>query len=691
MSAPGTLELAARAVMDRPGFGGPESSPDKLAAARADWLLDLLTEFPSLGALVRSHFPREHALACEQPARDPREAFAVLLSHPDPRVRACAAAVRGASPAAEAPHPVAEETPPGAGKKVQSLERRLAEALERRRRAEGKLRHLRQERDAAQAEVRRGESWREEAAEEASRLREEIAALRAERRDPRVLGRRLLSLWDASVSRDSRDPRSREEERGLSAVREAAVASGVEVPLFVRVLRALADPGSLVRAPAPRAAASEVRDRSPRVVQLGGGTEIGGSCVLVEAGATRLLVDAGRRPGDSPAPPGLADLAPGPLDAVIVTHAHNDHAGYVPALLAERGPCPVVCTPETAELLPVMWEDTAKVTRMHGPAPGGFGPEDVRRAVRALTPVATGVEHGIGDLVVELFPSGHIVGAAGAVVRAGEHRTVVSGDIADFPQESVGACELPESAQGADLLVLESTCCDRSADRRSATVERMLATVAEVCRVGGRVLVPAMALGRAQEVALIVKRGLPDVPVLVDGMARTVAERIEQATLGYEEPVRVLGDGVRAVGWSERGSLVESFRGGVVISPAGNLSAGPVVEWARSVLPDPRDAILVAGRQDEDAAGGRLLDTVHGGDHAFVLRGRSGPEELTVRARVVDTRLSAHADREGLLRIVDRLRPGRVRLVHGVESRQRGFGRLLKERGHAWEVGAHGV
>ncbi|MGW9447071.1 MBL fold metallo-hydrolase, partial [Bacillus mobilis] len=487
------LSLVADAVMGRPGFEGPERTPDELAATRPTWLTGLLAEFPALRALVRER-SREacRSLSSSPPPDNYDEALCRLMLHSDTRVGAAAARIAFPERPSAPNSPENPDTSAGSGdKRTRNLERRLAVSQERRRRAEGKLKHLRAERDRALAAASRETERSEETAEETDQARTEVQLLRAEHSEPRVLGRRLVRLWDTSGSPRHGDPRERgrtsSEGAARKALRAAADVANIDVDDLINALRDLADPRR--RDDGNTARIRVGAERAPRVVQLGGGTEIGGSCVLVEAGSTRILVDAGTRqgrPGDHPAPPGLADLAPGPVSAVVVTHAHNDHAGYVPALWSDHGPFPVVATPATAELLPTMWTDTARVARrLADRRPGGNGApynqEQVQKVGAALVPLETGVERVVGDLTVELFPSGHVVGAAGVVVRAGGHRTVISGDIADFAQASVGACELPSSARGADLLVLESTCCDQSMAHRDHTVRRMLDTVAQVC------------------------------------------------------------------------------------------------------------------------------------------------------------------------------------------------------------------
>ncbi|TYK45782.1 MBL fold metallo-hydrolase [Actinomadura decatromicini] len=455
----------------------------------------------------------------------------------------------------------------------------------------------------------------------------------------------------------------------------AARAVGVRPDEVLGVLRALAEP-----LPRPVVVTAEL---GLRVVPLGGDDHIGGSCVLVEAGGTRILIDAGLRPGDRAAPPrDIARALDGPLEAVVVTHAHNDHCGYVPALIARRSGLRVVATPETVALMPVMWADTAKVmaARERGRARWGadaavlYGPREVDAATRRREALPLGEQRRIGALTVELFPAGHVLGAAGVVVRAGNRRVVVTGDISGFRQETVGGYAVPESARGADLLVMESTCCAEEHDARDLRVDELVRAVAEVYGRGGRVLIPAFALGRAQEIALILRRRLPDVPVRVDGMAADLAAVFES----LDPEIRIFAGETAA---ADRPAELDGFRTGVVISTSGMLTGGPVVEWARRVLPEPGSALFISGYQDEESPGRALLELASSGG-AVTLPDRDGEVTIPVRARVETMRLSAHADRRGLLDIASEIAADETMLVHGVPKRQRTFAATLGVRGH---------
>lgn len=736
------LHLAASVVWERPAFTGPERSAAELAEARPEWLLSLLVRVPALRAAVRARAP-EPVWAAAADGMSEAEALGRLLLHPAPGVAASAAVLAEsllavepgteeadprARESASPPVPAAEDrsTHNGVGeaaspadsfggnpaKRIKWLERARADLRRRVKKLDRQRQTAEAERAAARAEAAVERARAEELAVELDDAERRWESALADHTDPRVLAGRLVGVWDAAEpgraedDHAGRDPRRRE--HGDLAVdgrrlpfHAAAKRAGLSVEALVAALRALAVPEPEPESAPPGLVLAVGGTRELRVTQLGGGTGIGGSCVLVETASTRILVDAGlsMANGSAAGPAGLADLDGRRVDAVVVTHAHNDHGGYVPALLAERGPFPVVATPETAELLPTMWRDTARITSgkaeeraRHGDTGTAvlYGLAEADAARRALLRLPVGVEHRVGDVVVELFPAGHILGAAGVVLRAGDRRVVVTGDISGFGQHTVSGYALPESARGADLLVLESTCCDMDLPSREDGMARLLSTVREVWEQHGRVLIPAMALGRAQEVAGLLGAHLPDVPVLVDGLAARIARQYEQAAAAGTAPLDLFGGQVRLVDAQRRAEEVARLRRGVVISPSANLTGGPVVEWARAILPDPSSAVLIPGHTDEETPGGMLERLRDGGDRRLPLDGRGWSEEVVVRARVADMKLSAHADRRGLLEIVAEAAPERVSLVHGRPGAQRRFGTVLASRGYAWSQGVEG-
>lgn len=429
------------------------------------------------------------------------------------------------------------------------------------------------------------------------------------------------------------------------------------------------------------------RSRALRVTALGGGNHIGGSCILVEAGDTRLLVDVGLRPNaplTHPGPERLDEQTVETLDAIFVTHAHADHAGFVPWVLGRRPSLPVLCSPETAALLPTVWNDSARVMRAEADsradgAEPPYGDADINLAEEKLSIVRHGATRGVGSLELTAFKAGHILGAAGVVIRAGDRKVVITGDIDDRGQLSIGAAEIPPKlAAEADLLVIESTYCDSNhRDRLQESGDLVVATSSVLNR-GGRILIPAFGLGRAQEIALLLRQELPDVDVRIDGLARAISELYEQ-----NGAPQVLGGNVLKV--QDRTREVRGFRAGVVITTSGMLTGGAAIPWAQAVLAEPESALFLCGHQDEEAPGYQLESLANNPDDSprqVILKDdQNRPVVVDVKATVERYNLSAHADRRGLTGIIQQIRPHATMLVHGERAPQARFRTLLEGSG----------
>lgn len=424
-----------------------------------------------------------------------------------------------------------------------------------------------------------------------------------------------------------------------------------------------------------------------RVLPLGGATEIGGSALLIEVGGKRILVDAGLRPQGETlvamAPPRIEEAVQAGIDLVVITHAHSDHAGYIPALLSRLPRTQVVSTSGTAALLHTMWEDSRRVLERRletdGARLGGAMPlyseTDIGIAVERVRPHSLQRVWRLGGIELELFSAGHILGAAGLALRAGERRVLVTGDISDRDQATVGAAHLPgPSWRNADLLVIESTYCIEDHRSRDAEVDAFVSTVEETVSRGDRVLIPAFGLGRAQEVILVLRERLPGVPIMVDGIARDISRIYEEEVHRQGRDLELLGGDVRVIENRSRNMEIRAFEEGVVVTTSGMLNGGPVVAWAAEVLPDPDAALLLCGYQDEESPGSRLQAMAEGRSERVICLGE-GDEQISVnvRARVETYHLSAHADRGGLIRIIDELAPAATMLVHGYPRQQRRF------------------
>jgi Cft2 family RNA processing exonuclease len=377
------------------------------------------------------------------------------------------------------------------------------------------------------------------------------------------------------------------------------------------------------------------------------------------------------------------------LDALLLTHGHTDHIGWTPALVAQLDYFPVYCTQPTAELLPVMLRDSRthymrslaqqQLERQYNPAAvapvEAYDGEDVVDVASRLIEARFGDAIGVGDtdLIATFFPAGHILGAASIVLEGGGRRVVLSGDISSDHQHTVSAFAIPDDLGDVDLLVLEATYGDRPRPPAREAEEQLVSFVAQTVP-RGIALLPCFALGRAQEVLAILTSGrragrLPsDLRIFVDGMINKInPSYLEQGKLEA-------GDFIEIGGQLDRELLIESssreMTPTVVVTTSGMLNGGPVIEWARRLLPDPRHRMALLGYQDEGAPGGLLKKLAVGrppytvklyGDAADVF-------EVKVAAPVASIGLSAHADQDGLVRYAAAVGPKRIVLAHGDDN-----------------------
>lgn len=434
---------------------------------------------------------------------------------------------------------------------------------------------------------------------------------------------------------------------------------------------------------------------------LGGADEVGASCTLVEMGGKRILVDCGIRPS-AKAEAGLEsdqladlslveDLGQNMLDAVVVTHAHTDHTGALELIVQRYPDTPVYATAPTLALIRILHQDARRIMQTRLDEEGElplFDDVAVQRLLDQTVAVAfkTRVEIAPG-VALTFFPAGHIAGAAMAGLECGEGSLLFSGDVSISSQRTVDGARAP--AFSPDVLILESTYGGKLHANRAVQERRLVETVARVSEVGGKVLIPAFALGRAQEILLTLaeyqQRGdLPATPIWADGMVRAVCQAY--TTFGAALPLALqergaqfFGGNIRPVANQEqRGSILMDPGPLVVISSSGMLAGGPSVQYAREIAKQERNAILLTGYQDEESPGRRLQELAERGSGTL----RLGGTKVDVRCRVATYSLSAHADEAQLVSLVEALAPRHVVLVHGEEQARTSLEQAITARKH---------
>lgn len=410
-------------------------------------------------------------------------------------------------------------------------------------------------------------------------------------------------------------------------------------------------------------------------IALGGGGEIGASCYFYQLGATRLLIDAGSRFG-VPAYPDFTLLAArtgglAALDAILITHAHFDHIGALLRLHYDAPYVPKYATAPTHALIDLMLQDHIGIQARHQSDSSDAARELLDDLLGRLQIVAFNQPFAIADdLTITPLYAGHILGAAAFLIETPTQRILHTGDYSLQSQALLHGATTLLSVDNLDLLVTESTYLHQpEAASLSAAQERqaLIDAVDSVIRRGGRALIPAFSLGRAQEIAFMFKRAflqgqVAPFPVLLDGMAQSIADVYDtwrdhlqlphtDSHLIYNEWVRPAEDASRAL---------DRLPPCCIIASSGMLIEGTrSAHYAARMMPNPDDAIFFSGYLDEESPGERLM-ALQTGDH-FTLNQRT----FAVRASVRRFKLSAHAQNRDIRRLIETLRPAQTLLIHG--------------------------
>ena len=415
---------------------------------------------------------------------------------------------------------------------------------------------------------------------------------------------------------------------------------------------------------------------------LGATGTVTGSKYLLEVGRLRILVDCGLFQG-------LKQLRlknwaklpidPASVDAVILTHAHIDHTGYLPLFVRNGFAGKVYCTFGTRDLCEILLPDSAHLQEeeakyankygfsKHSPALPLYTRDDALKALSLLEPVDFEKEIHLGDGVTfKMTPNGHILGSAFVRISDGRKSIVFSGDIGR-PQHLL--MQPPAPIKQADYLVLESTYGDRTHDKADPRI-KLADTINRTISRGGKVIIPVFAVGRAQEILYYVhllktQRKIPDVPVYLNSPMAVDATQIFERHSGEHRLSRAECEAmchtahmVNTVQQSK--ALNENPHPMIILAASGMASGGRVVHHIKAFAPNPHNTILFVGFQAAGTRGAAMVE----GASSVKIHG----EYVPINAEVATiNNMSAHAD---YVEILDWLRsfdaaPKRTFITHG--------------------------
>lgn len=424
------------------------------------------------------------------------------------------------------------------------------------------------------------------------------------------------------------------------------------------------------------------------LLTLGGFGQVGRSCMLLTTPDSKVLIDCGINPGartPSEAFPRLdwANISLDELDAIVIGHAHLDHTGFLPVLTKYGYKGPIYCTEPTLPMMNLIQLDAIKVAGAQGRTPM-YAERDVHQIMRQTIGLSYGTVTDISpDIKLVLANAGHILGSASCHfhIGNGDHNFVYSGDI------KYGKSMLLESADTrfprVETLLVESTYGAKEdiQPTREEVEGAFIKSVNEILKGGGKVLIPIPAVGRAQELMMVIdkymKSGqLTESPVFMEGMIQE-ATAIHEAHPEYLErslKQKILETDDNPFD-SEYFTNIEHADGRdeplredspcIVIATSGMLEGGPVLEYFRNFAPNPKNKILFVSYQVNGTLGRRVMD----GARQVTIMGRDGRVEVvTINCGTEKLEgFSGHSDYNQLMSYVQRLRPKlrRVLVNHG--------------------------
>ena len=447
-----------------------------------------------------------------------------------------------------------------------------------------------------------------------------------------------------------------------------------------------------------------------KLIPLGGAEEVGATCTLLEIGGHKILVDAGIRIGQPDPLPDLARISDfGGIEAILVTHAHTDHTGALPVVHRSYPNIPIYATSGTQAIVSVLLNDALNLMKNRYEVDREI-PMYNREIVDSMFSRFQSVQLGQtiklfgGDLAVTFFPAGHILGAACLGLQAANGESAfISGDISVTPQLTVGGMLPPVSVDKRfrpQVVMVESTYGNRMHANRATEERRLVESVAEIVESGGRVVIPAFAVGRAQEILLILanamtRKAVAPFPVWVDGMVRSVcgvytqhpydlANALRRQILARGNPFFGSGASVKDSDFTaintpeERLKLAESGTPGVIVASSGMLSGGPSAFYAHYITREAKSAIYITGYQDEESPGRALLSLAEATKSEEKVLKLDG-ESVQVVCKVAKYSLSAHVDAGEVAGLIEQLDPQETVLVHGAGGAREALSELLMQ------------
>ena len=421
-------------------------------------------------------------------------------------------------------------------------------------------------------------------------------------------------------------------------------------------------------------------------VFLGGAGEVGASCLLVSVANRHILFDCGIRVNltgkDSLPDIELLKQRVSSLDAIFVSHAHADHIGALPHVHIAFPEAPIYTTEPTQSISVVMLADAVRLQSREENADATplFTQEtvDATIAKMQILKISEWIDLWEGWRV-KMIRSGHVLGAVSILLDTPEGTYLYGGDISTFNQKTIDGLAQDEiTGTQPDFMWSEATYGDGNHPARSTEEKKLAEAVTAVVANGGSVLIPSFALGRAQEIILILKdaminKSIPVFPVITDGLVNSICTvyetltshlgtRLQKFLKNSRQPLFYYKNFQKAR-MGEQEILCADGVPRCIIASSGMLTGGASVAYAKELAANEKNAIFLSGYQDAESPGRRLQELTQGDTLTF-----ADGTSVDVNCQVERFSLSAHSDQGQLVSVIKQVDPKALALVHGEQN-----------------------
>ncbi len=420
--------------------------------------------------------------------------------------------------------------------------------------------------------------------------------------------------------------------------------------------------------------------------------EVGRSSFILDDGEHKVLLEAGLKliPFQPSIPPVGLDKYAQDLDAAIISHAHIDHSGYLPAVYRHGFEGKSFMTEPTLDIARMLWEDHYKIEKDRY-----WAMDDLETVYERTETMEYRQKQKIADgITIEFYNAGHILGSAMTLIDWKGYRILYTGDYNDNWTPFFDGYDMPDDP--VDLVITESTNGVRTVPDREKINTAFTNEVRSVLASGKKVMVPSFAVGRSQELLTVLTDSISEYPIYVDGMinrmnaiteryltSKWVSPRILkklkekglESPFDHENVIGITRENFERT-WDFRKHLGEVDEPFIIISTSGMLMPSPIHTHMRYNASDPQNLLAFVGYQAEGTIGRDILE---GTRQVTVQMDRFNTVEVPIKSRIMQFHFSGHVSDEGIRQLFEKMQPSEIILVHGSEESRTSVSTLVKK------------